>query len=363
MNTIFRSALSRIKADEELISKTEQYLNAALIQRSPNPGALVARSRWSSIKTLVAAACMLFMLIGGGAGGYNYYQTPASYLSVDINPSVELGINPFGRVVSAEGYNADGLSILKDLDVIGLPVDEAVSALILSASQKGFIAGDGSTVISLTSTTDNSQLAAQIEAQAEAGTQQAITANGQNAQVISDQVALNLHEQAQSIGITPGKLNLIQKLQAVDPAATIEKYRDASVKDIMRDTKAARNKNKTDGEEQNTGNDSILNSENPDNGINSPGNNGTDHKPNQDNNNSPNHSNIDNQNNTNDSVENNNDQVENNGNDSGPSYGNDNSQNNSSNSSQNHGNDHNQNHGNSNNQAHGNSNSANHGND
>ena len=31
-------------------------------------------------------------------------MTPTAYISIDINPSLELGINRFDRIVSVEGY-------------------------------------------------------------------------------------------------------------------------------------------------------------------------------------------------------------------------------------------------------------------
>ena len=47
-------------------------------------------------------------------GGYSYIQTPVSYVSIDVNPSVELTLNRVDRVISATAFNGDGEAVLED---------------------------------------------------------------------------------------------------------------------------------------------------------------------------------------------------------------------------------------------------------
>lgn len=241
MNTHFKSALNQIKADDELVNKTEQYLRESL---SDNSTSKISSYRKNSIrKVIVAAASFLILIFAGGGGAYAYYQTPTAYLCLDINPSVELGVNTFGTVVKAEGYNEDGQSILQGTDVKGNSVTEAVQNLIVAANDKGFIADDGSTVISLTSETNNTDKAATLQNNSEAGVNAALSELEKQAVVQKDNVALERRDEARDLGITPGKLNLINKLQEVDPTVTIEDYKDTSVKEIMK----AINDNKENG--------------------------------------------------------------------------------------------------------------------
>lgn len=200
----------------------------------------------STRKVLIGAACFLVIAVGGSGAAYAYYQTPVAYLSLDINPSVELGVNAFDKVVTAEGYNEDGQTILAGLDVTGSTVNDAVQSLIESADEKGYIAEDGSTVISLTSETNDSEKAAELQASSETGAKEALEGLEKEAVVQKDNVAIERRDEARELGITPGKLNLINKLQAVDPDATIEEYKDASVKDIMKSIKENRKEEKSD---------------------------------------------------------------------------------------------------------------------
>ena len=49
-------------------------------------------------------------------GGTWLYFTPTMEISVDINPSIELGVNRFDRVISVDGYNEDGQALAQLLD-------------------------------------------------------------------------------------------------------------------------------------------------------------------------------------------------------------------------------------------------------
>lgn len=243
MNTRFKSALNHVKADEDLINKTEAYLRDTFAKEHNSRMAELKKWRMIGMKKFAIAACVAILLLGGG---FKAYATPLSYVSLDINPSVELGVNALGLVVTAEGYNEDGKAILSGIKATGTNVKKAVHAVVDSAAHKGFIDNDGSTVVSLTAETDNDRTAAKLKAEAEAGADEALTENGKSADVNIDNVALARRDEARKLGITPGKLNLIQKLQAElqasDPTATVdvETYSDKTVKAIMLEIKEAR---------------------------------------------------------------------------------------------------------------------------
>ncbi|WP_310831355.1 anti-sigma-I factor RsgI family protein [Paenibacillus pedocola] len=249
----FKSAINQIKAEEALISRTEVFLKDALMKENTKN---IKYSHWRTFfmkKKLVAAACMATLIVGGGGAAYGYYQTPVSYLSLDINPSVEIGVNAFDKVVKVKGINDDGNKILAKINIKGSNVTVAVSTLVYSAVDNGFIAVDGSSVVSLTSETDDSNTAAELENDAETGANQALQETDTTATVIKDNVALARRDQARALGISPGKLNLINKLQKVDPTATVDQYKDASVKDIMKTIKESKDKlkNNADNKDEN----------------------------------------------------------------------------------------------------------------
>jgi len=258
MNTIFKSALNQIKAEEALVKKTEINLSNVLSNNKKSKLVNLFKTK-SATKFLIAAASFLVIIIGGSSAAYAYYQTPVAYLSLDINPSVELGVNAFGKVVTAEGCNEDGQAILADTNVTGSTVEDAVQCLILSADGKGYIAADGSCVISLTSETNNTDKAKNIQTKSELGVNQALIELEKQAVVQKDNVAIECRDEAKQLGITPGKLNLINKLQAVDPTATVDDYKEASVKEIMEYIKLNENNGESNSANDKSDNDKFNN--------------------------------------------------------------------------------------------------------
>lgn len=97
---------------------------------------------------IVLAACAVLIALGIGGGAY-VYQTPVAYVGIDINPSIELGVNYFDRVVSAEGDNADGQDILSETNVVGMSYEEALVSLNDSLTNKGYLTADAAVAVTV----------------------------------------------------------------------------------------------------------------------------------------------------------------------------------------------------------------------
>lgn len=233
----FSDYMDKVKAEESLKKQTADRVRAALAdgagqQKAADSGKEHGKKPfWKKKLPLVvssAAACAVLIL-----GSYAYARTPVSYVSVDINPSVELGVNAFGRVVHAEAYNSDGTLLLQEASCTNLSVEDSVNALIRAAAQQGYVAGDGTTVIAVTAESKGQETAAQLQTASEAGVRQALNAEEKTAVVYSDCTDLQLRTQAQAAGVSPGKLRLIRCLQTLDPRITIEECADARITDLI----------------------------------------------------------------------------------------------------------------------------------
>jgi hypothetical protein len=69
-------------------------------------------------------------------------QQVIAYVSIDINPSVELGLDEEGIVREAFGLNEDGTELLSTLHVVNQPVDETIRLITEEAAKKHYIAPD-----------------------------------------------------------------------------------------------------------------------------------------------------------------------------------------------------------------------------
>ena len=201
------------------------------------------------MKKRIALALSAAVILSLAGGGYAYAKNPVAYVSVDINPSVELGVNAFDKVVSVEAYNEDGQKVLEGTNLVNYDIDNAVSTVITNAISEGYITQDVTTtsavVVEITTSTDKENVATELNESLKEVAELTLDNNDVDAEVETEKVALVRRDEARKLGITPGKLNLIQKLQQLDSSITIEEYKDSSVKDIQKKNKELRKNNKS----------------------------------------------------------------------------------------------------------------------
>jgi len=232
MVTQFKAVLDRVKAEDELVEKTERYLRAKL----ENPASVenlyfIRRER--RMKKILAACIAAVLVIGVLAGGYTYLKTPVAYISLDINPSIELGINALNRVVSAEGANRDGRALLEGQKIISASLTDALDSLIGIAAQKNYISDDGTTVVSITAESNNRKRAQNLTNIGEQAVNKSIVRYKVRAVIYKDSADLSLRLEARKKGVSSGKLKLIKSLQALEPSITVEQYKNSKVSDLL----------------------------------------------------------------------------------------------------------------------------------
>ena len=189
------------------------------------------------MKRILVGTCSVFALSLLAAGGYTYYKMPVNYVSLDINPSVEIGLNAFDKVVDVEAANTDGQALIQENNLLNLSVEEAIDSLVQEATDQGFVKEDGSTVIAVTAESDNEEKAQELQQASSNGVNLAMSAKNSIATVYSDCSDLAVRTEAKEMGISPGKYKLIKMMQSLDSDITVEQYKDAKVSEIM--TKAA----------------------------------------------------------------------------------------------------------------------------
>lgn len=218
------------RIEKSVMKKTENYnINNTLIHKINDIlGGIIMKRKIALVLFVVAVSSL-------GGGVYAHAKTtPVAYISLDINPSVELGVNTFDQVVSAEAYNADGEKVLEGTNLIDSDVDNAVSTVVTNAITDGYVKEDGTSAIEITASTDKENVADKLKESLKESVEKTLKNNNIEAVVETENIALARRDEARKLGITPGKLNLIQKLQVLDPAISIEDYKSSSVKDIQK---------------------------------------------------------------------------------------------------------------------------------
>lgn len=92
-------------------------------------------------------------------------QTPTSFVSVDINPTIELILDQNGVVMSVAGANHDGKVLLFDEDgIVGSTIDVAISNITFLAVKYDYLTEEGNTIsVSVVSGEDSSNILQTLE--------------------------------------------------------------------------------------------------------------------------------------------------------------------------------------------------------
>lgn len=98
------------------------------------------------MKKLLKLVCVMFsflflcvVLVGCAESEENSNVEKLSYISMRINPEIELVVNADSEVVGVNAINEDGETVLAELDLVGLTADEAGESFTSMAIELGFI--------------------------------------------------------------------------------------------------------------------------------------------------------------------------------------------------------------------------------
>lgn len=213
MNETWKKAFDQIHAEPELKEHTRAYLKEKVYRTSARHA--------SHIRRLAAAS--VFCLFLCAAGVCYLFFTPVTYISVDINPSLELGLNCFRRIISVEGYNDAGASLADSLDLKYLDYMDALDRILKSDTIETLLSGDD--VLSLT-------VAGESETQNQEVLQDMETSVSGYSNVHCHSGDMEEVHEAHSCGMSFGKYQAFLILQELDPSVTSEDVQDLSMHEI-----------------------------------------------------------------------------------------------------------------------------------
>ena len=214
-----KSAFDSVRSEDTLKAKTLLYLQWEIYKRGkPHTGLWVKRLSFASIAIIAA------LIIG--VYSYNIYFTPSFYMDVDINPSIELTLNRYDRVIGYHAYNDDGQYVLDAVKIKHSNYLSAFESLIGIMMQEGFTSDDGFVSVTLHAT--DGQQANVMLLSIELLAERLLGA------VLIDAFPVDAHLRAvaNELNISPAKYIAIQELIYLDPTVTVDGCRHRSISDI-----------------------------------------------------------------------------------------------------------------------------------
>ncbi|MDR1960942.1 MAG: 1,4-alpha-glucan branching protein [Gracilibacteraceae bacterium] len=222
MNKI-KSAFESIQAEDALKANTLRFLQAE-IQKAPIP-----KKRPARLKIAFMSAAFAALLFFGGFS-YNSYFTTTAFLDFDVNPSIEISVNRFGRVIEAYAYNSEGRQILSEIRLQHKTYQDATRLIVDAVVADGYLRDDA--MISVTLQTAESDKESQILADVESNVRLAVSEHHITPQSEVFAVSAEVRNEAYGQDISPAKYLAILELQKVAPAATVDSCRDHTIGEI-----------------------------------------------------------------------------------------------------------------------------------
>ncbi len=142
-----RQAFESIEAGEKLKASTESFLREARRKEERKQRRSVLTHLLRRVPQLACAALVLAL----GIGGYVMLLVPVSYVSIDVNPSIELELNRMDRVISAKAYNEDGEKVLEGLSLEWKHYTDAVDLVVESDRMQPYLEGDAALTFTVAS--------------------------------------------------------------------------------------------------------------------------------------------------------------------------------------------------------------------
>lgn len=233
-----KAVVTKIRNNQAIILQS----NGAF-QSIPNKGYIVGQeiytkesgglnmSRFAKV-TMVAAIALVFMALGGGL--VYGFAVPQSYVSLDINPSIELEINLFNQVIKANGLNDDGTKVLQEISVNNKNIDKALEMIVGQLELDGYLATELNNTIFLAVYSDNDKKANEIMEAAKETVSTILDDAGVSIKVKGSIVNDDILADAREIGATAGKLELAEiYMEVSDDDADIDDLLDMTVEELL----------------------------------------------------------------------------------------------------------------------------------
>ena len=177
-------------------------------------------------RNMVGSAAALFLIVAGVAGTYSYNNVLAcSYVSLDINPSIEYTLNRQDKVVAVKGLNNDGQKIADELlSVRKVTLKDALQETKQLLTKKNYLKSGSSEDVLIDISANNSARKDTLKKEALSVFDTEQTKGELN--LVLTESDLKEHKRASSLGISTGEYKQIQYIKNKSEKVGDNQYND-----------------------------------------------------------------------------------------------------------------------------------------
>ncbi len=179
----------------------------------------------------------LILVIVGCSGSVSAAE---AYVTIDINPSIELVVNNRDEVVYVNALNEDAEVLLVDLDIIGMNVEDAMDLIIDKAIELGYIDTEADETYVSVSSTSETDFGERVKNRIKAAINNAFLVRSMMGKARDKAFTDEFIAEAESYGVEPGFLSLAYQVTYADDEITLEAALAMTQEDLVDILKEAR---------------------------------------------------------------------------------------------------------------------------
>lgn len=179
---------------------------------------------YKRILIIPVMACIILLFVSLSSQS-SITSEPVAYVSLDINPSIELRLDKSNVVIEAIAYNKDAQRILDKIDINGEKLQSAILILLNDKKYEDYLQNG---LLEVSVFADNQKLSAEIE----------LTLNNlfeehlEGDQFHCSQVDQETHHNASSHHMTAGKYQIIEAIMSYTSQYSFEELNSYSIKKL-----------------------------------------------------------------------------------------------------------------------------------
>lgn len=183
------------------------------------------------IYVTIFASFILAIIISGSI----YYNTEASYVSIDINPSIVLSANVMDKVIKVEGLNSEAKTILSELNLNNMDISKAVNLVVDKATKKGFLdINSEDNAMLITTYCDNEVKRQKLQTRIHDDLNNELENKGIRSLIIDQQLTSADIKKANEYNVSPGKILFVKKALLEHPELKFEDLIHLPAKEIAK---------------------------------------------------------------------------------------------------------------------------------
>jgi hypothetical protein len=157
-----------------------------------------------------------------------------TYVTIDINPSIDLIVSGADKVLAANPLNEDGEMLLLDLDLVGEKSEDAIALIIDEAIDLGFIDIEAEeTVVSVSAVSTTAELGETVRNRIMEQVNTAFAERAMMGKAVAKTEDASTVAAADALGVSPALYRLAAKVCELDDAVTMEAATQMTATELM----------------------------------------------------------------------------------------------------------------------------------